>query len=70
METKLINTTTGQELTIGQEVTCFRGEKYTLVGFRAPKHEASTGRVIVKKEGSKWSDEFFPSVINAEIVVK
>ena len=65
---KLINRTTGEELVIGQQVTTGRGEVYTLKGFRIPHKPASTGRVYVKKEGAQYSDEFFPNVIDAEIV--
>jgi hypothetical protein len=67
--TKLINESTGNELKKGDIVQDFRGESHVLIGFRAPHKPASTGRVIVKSLDSEDVREYYPSVINAKIVV-
>lgn len=64
---KLINTTTGKPIAIGDEVTTFRGESMILTGFAPPTHPASTGRVYVKTPGG-FDVGFFPGVIGAAIV--
>lgn len=51
---------TGAPVVIGDEVTDFRGEKATVIGWEEPKHSASTGRVYVAVgEGSQG---YYPSV--------
>lgn len=65
---KLVDEKTGKKLEVGQKVTCFRGEEYTLTDAREPHKPSSTGRVYVRKEGAKYGREFFPSVIGAKWV--
>lgn len=65
---KLVHETTGVEIKIGDKVTTFRGVKMTLLGFTAPHRPGSTGRVLIARHGGAQPQEFFPSVINANIV--
>ena len=65
---KLINRETREEVKEGTIVTDFRGDTAVLVGFREPHKPSSTGRVLVKEEGSQFSSEYFPSVFGLEIV--
>ena len=63
----LIDEATGMFLQIGDTVTNFRGDAYTLTGWYAPHKPSSTGRVhVVDADGH--TAEFFPSVIGAKIV--
>jgi hypothetical protein len=64
---RLYDKTTGAEIKVGDIVETFRGERVELLGFRAPTHEGSTGRVDVQVVGTQIRSEYFPSVINAEI---
>ena len=63
---KLIDQDTRKEIKPGDVVTDFRGDKATLVSFTAPHKPSSTGRVCLLEEGQQR--EYFPGVINAEIV--
>ena len=64
----LINTTTGEQINIGQIVTTFRGEQKILRNFRPPHKPSSTGRVGLDNLDGTFFGEYFPSVINASIV--
>lgn len=56
----------GNDVAIGTKVG--RGSaKYTITGWRAPHKASSTGRVWVESEGG-FSQEFFPTVFDLEIV--
>lgn len=55
-----------QIIALGAEVADFRGQRWTLTDWSAPRHAGSTGRVYLK-DGNEQR-EFFPSVINAKIV--
>lgn len=63
---KLVNEN-GLEVKVGDKVKCFRGNEYTLKGFTPPKHDASTGRVYAKMDGSEYGREFFPQVFDLTI---
>jgi len=58
----------GQVIVAGDKVRCFRGEEHTVQGFQAPRHEGSSGRVIVETSDG-FRREFFPSVFNLKIEV-
>ena len=66
--TKLIDTTTGVELHIGDIVKTFRDEDVRISQIRP--HEGQSGRVYVTKLGAEHSleREFFPSVINSRFI--
>jgi hypothetical protein len=63
---KLVDTTTGREIKIGDQVKTFRGEPATVKGFRPPHKPGSSGRVIV--DLGNGDRDFFPGVINARLV--
>jgi hypothetical protein len=65
---KLMHTTTGRKVIIGDTLTSFRGEKYTLKGTRPPHKPGSSGHVEVRLEGADWSREFYPGVFDCEFV--
>lgn len=60
----------GALVEVGDLVTSFRGEEWTVTGWREPQHAGSTGRVYVKPfEGDGLSSrEFFPSVFDLKFV--
>lgn len=51
----------GNEIKIGDKVTTFRGETGTLTNY-------DPGRVYVKLPSWEYENEWFPGVINCEIV--
>ena len=65
---KLISDADGSEIGVGDQVTTFRGEKGKVAGWTAPTHPGSSGRVSVEFADGH-SMEYFPSVINAHIVI-
>lgn len=63
------NPAAGQEVKPGDVIPDFRGDKWRFVGITRLPNGASTGRVYVEDlEGSKWKQEFFPSVFDLIIV--
>ena len=60
----LVDKKTGEPINIGAEVTDFRGETWTVTGWREPAHPGSTGRIYVKRGDSQM--EYFPGVFEAE----
>ena len=65
---KLVRDADGSEIQVGDSVTTFRGETVSVTDWSAPTHPGSSGRVCVKFADGHTM-EFFPSVINAHIVV-
>lgn len=64
---KLVDSATGERLSVGDKVKLFDGRRAKLVSWSAPTHEGSTGRVYVEVlNGSRR--EYFPSVIRAKII--
>jgi hypothetical protein len=67
----LVETASGAEVKPGMRVLGMNKEIYEVVGFRLPQHSASTGRVMVKKPGTKvlpgHEREFYPSVFGLKI---
>jgi hypothetical protein len=61
---RLVDRATGEQLSRGDKVETFRGERGRLQDFRAPHKPSSSGRIWVKI--GDYVAEFFPSVINAE----
>ena len=61
---KLIEIKTGKELKPGDAVNTFRNEPATLVGYREPEHEGSSGKVTIRLEDGDVRS-FYPSVIGA-----
>lgn len=60
----------GRVLKKGDKVKDFRGDEHTVHGFQPPRHSGSTGGVYTTQKGQKHSGEYYPSVIDAEIVAK
>lgn len=58
----------GRTVSIGDEVTDFRGEKATVTGWQVPAHPGSTGRVHVEIETptAKYQQGYYPSVYDLE----
>jgi len=67
---KLVNSKTKAEIKIGDKVITFHGDAGVLKGFTKPHNINSTGRVEVLMENAKTADHWYPSVINAEIVLE
>lgn len=66
MQKQLVYIESGLPVKNGDTVTTFRGESAKVVGWAAPRTEASTGRVALVIEGSTGWQEYYPSIINAE----
>ena len=50
----------------GQRLYDFRGDPYVVVGGRAPRHAATSGKIFVHPVGAPDSVyEYYPSVFNA-----
>jgi hypothetical protein len=64
---KLINETTGVQLTIGDTVKTFRGGFGRLTAMRPPHHSGSTGSVFIERADG-FEQEVYPSVIGAKFV--
>ncbi len=60
---KLVDKKTGQEVKLPFTTKDFRGDEVIVVGFNAPKHQASTGRIHTDDGFS-----YFPSVVGLKIV--
>jgi len=58
----LIHSKSKKTVKVGETITSFRGEKYTVVSMTKPLHACSTGRIVVKNEHREC--EFFPSVFD------
>lgn len=68
---KLVHNETGALISIGDDVTTFRGDTGILKDAFEPHKPDSTGRVYVQLDSKKdhiLYDNFFPSVINAKWV--
>lgn len=63
---RLVHTSTGKEVQIGDSVVSFREEKATIVHITKPHKPASTGRVGVKFSGSGSVSEYFPGVFGLD----
>ena len=67
--TILVDEATGARINVGDVVPDFRGDPHTVLGWIAPHHAGSTGRVIVADEAASFGERtFYPGVINARIV--
>ena len=64
--TRLVSTISGLDINVGDEVEDFRGDWWTVKGWTAPRHPASSGRVYLSN--GEWEHEYFPGVISAQIV--
>ena len=60
---KLVDKKTGQEVKLPFTTKDFRGDEVIVVGFTAPRHQASTGRIHTDDGFS-----YFPSVVGLKIV--
>jgi hypothetical protein len=58
----------GKEIKLGDKVTDFRGDEWTLVGTYLPGTSGggAGGRVELQNEERNWRQLFYPGVINAE----
>jgi hypothetical protein len=63
---KLVDSNTGEEILPGTKRRTLRNEIVTILDFRPPESERTSGRVIVKLANGE-QQEFFPLVIDAEI---
>ena len=68
MRHELVEDDTFAPVKPGMRLLSYRNEIYELVSFRAPRHAASTGRVIVRHCDTGKEHEFFPSVFNLKIM--
>lgn len=57
----------GEAVQVGQVLTCFRGETYTITGGNPPHKPSSQGKVWVTDD-EDWSRELYPSVFECEWV--
>jgi hypothetical protein len=64
----LIDEATGKPVRVGQRVTDFRGERWTVTGWTEPAHAGSTGRVHVKQGQTEMS--YYPSVFNLSFMTQ
>lgn len=63
---KLLNIHTRAEITTGQIVADFRGDRWVLEGWKPPHKPSASGFVYVRSLCERrLSREFYPSVINA-----
>lgn len=60
----LVDTITGEPVSVGDIVTDFRGDEAVILGGTPPHKPSSTGRVYVRSTEGDWSGEYFPSVYN------
>lgn len=58
----LISDKDGHVIEVGEQLVDFRGETWTVTGWREPLHDGSTGRIYVEQAGSHR--EFFPGVFD------
>ena len=65
---KLVSIETGNEIKMGSPAKTFRGEDVIVMGFSAPRHPGSTGKVYCQEVGASYQSQWFPSVIGAKIV--
>ena len=63
----VVDIATGEEVLPGTKIKSFRGETMEFTGFRIPKNDASTGRIIVKRPGFSTEQEYYPSVFDVQI---
>lgn len=56
----------GEAVQVGQVLTCFRGETYTITGGNPPHKPSSQGKVWVTD--GDWSRELYPSVFECKWV--
>lgn len=65
---RLVNTTTGAIVNVGDRVTSFRGDTATVLDWVPPKHRGSTGRIVVQMHDNNSRESYYPSVFDCEIV--
>ncbi len=65
MKWKLVNKK-GNEVVYGSRIEICDGATVILEGGAPPHKPSSTGRIYVRREGSDYSDSYFPSVCDLE----
>lgn len=65
---RLVNSSTGATVKVGDIVTSFRGEPATVLEWIDPKHSGSTGRIVVRMHDGNSRESYYPGVFNCEIV--
>jgi hypothetical protein len=65
---KLVYSTSGREVKVGDKVVLRDGRKVTVDYFREPHKASSEGKVTVKAPGQTMGSEYYVSVIGAEWV--
>ena len=70
MASKLVNKNTNEPLNPGDIVRDFRGTDWILHGYETPKSENSSGRVYLKTDENEMPQAFYPSIIDAKIIVE
>ena len=65
---KLVDKKTGVEIPKGSRRKTFRGDEVIVEGFMPPRYSGSTGRVYLQSVVTGDKLEYYPGVIDAEIV--
>lgn len=65
----VVDEATGTVLPLGAKIKDFRGDPATLVGYSAPRHEGSSGRVTVRLKGG-FETQYYPGVFSLKLVPK
>lgn len=64
---RLVEKETGREIKVGDVVTSFRGEKYTVKYFREPHKASSCGKISVRRDnGEEYDSEFYVTAFGLE----
>lgn len=63
VRTYVLKDKSGREVDAGAELLDFRGERCLLLRGTPPKHEASSGRVMLQYGAGPGGGEYFPSVV-------
>lgn len=67
---RLVDKKSRREICVGDRVTTFRGEVLILRNFRPGWKPGSTGRVGLADPDGTFHGEYFPGVIDAEVVTE
>lgn len=65
---KLINSTTGKEVKVGDQIISFRDEVYVLKSMSEPHKPSSQGKVYAERVNGGMRRELYPSVFNLKFI--
>lgn len=68
MKYKVVNLKTNEEVSKGDSLVNFRGEKATFVSFTPPNSFGSTGRIYATHQSVTHPQPYYPSVFDCTIV--